>query len=398
MLLSNYKVNYKNYREKKTVTLYLLFEFFSYFFLIEQFFSSFLAYSNYSLTWISAFLLIYQVTKFVFEIPTGFVADKYGRKASGYIGAILLIMSYVLLLTDNRVLFVISFFTRGMSITFTSGSIESIAVENISAEAIERLSIIRRIIMYISTATAAILAGFIIKKINYNIVILVDIIVSLLALLTITFIDEDKISRFNNTSDNISLIESLHLLKGSKIIILLLLMDCSAAFAFIGSENLYPAFLEQLGIGADIVGLFISAQLVLAAIFGLVARKIVLNVNKAFLLYILPPIGIFIIGIVYAFELPLILIPIIFTTRYILMSVYTPIKYSLFQQNVTDRYRATFISYASQAVSFGGIIFYGFSSLLSNVFEINEVLLLATILSFIAVSGCCIKLWKMNAL
>ena len=97
-------------RERKIFLLYMLFVFASNFNLLSQFLSSFLVGLKFDLFAISSLYLIFQVTKFVFEVPTGYVADRYGRKISALAGTVLLLMSYFIYFTESLYLFYLAFF------------------------------------------------------------------------------------------------------------------------------------------------------------------------------------------------------------------------------------------------------------------------------------------------
>lgn len=81
-------------KEKQILVLYMIFVFVSSFELLSQFLSSFLTYLKFDLITISILYLIFQISKFVFEVPTGYIADKYGRKISAVLGMLLLLISY----------------------------------------------------------------------------------------------------------------------------------------------------------------------------------------------------------------------------------------------------------------------------------------------------------------
>lgn len=82
--------------EKKIFILYMSFVFLSNFSLLARFLSAFLTHIEFNLFTISTLYLVFQITKFIFEIPTGYISDRYGRKISAELGIVLFIISYVL--------------------------------------------------------------------------------------------------------------------------------------------------------------------------------------------------------------------------------------------------------------------------------------------------------------
>lgn len=172
-------------KEKKIVILYMFFVFLSNFSMLEQFLSAFLVSLKINITIISILFFIYQFSKFIFEIPTGFISDRFGRKKSALIGFSILIISYFLLLKEDINLFYLSFFLKGLGLTFISGSVESMYIESINSDNLLKYNTIERFVFYSSLALSALIGGFLIKFLNYQGIIIIDlfIMVSLLFLI-----------------------------------------------------------------------------------------------------------------------------------------------------------------------------------------------------------------------
>lgn len=383
--------------EKKIFILYMSFVFLSNFSLLARFLSAFLTHIEFNLFTISTLYLVFQITKFIFEIPTGYISDRYGRKISAELGIVLFIISYLLFLKRDLNLFYLSFFLRGVAITLLSGSVESIYVENIDPDNLLKYNTIERLVFFISYALAALTAGYLIKFIKYDGVILIDIFILFIVLGIIYLFDEQKNSK-SHSSDKISFKRCLQLLYNNKILLFLLTMDFCAAFSFVAIENLYPAYLEKLGLSTNLIGTFISVQFICSSVYGLFVPRIKERINPKILLYSLPLIRILLVLPVYIFNIPIFLILAIFILQYILFVSYAPIKYTLFQNNIPNEYRATIISFQSQAIALGAILFYGFSSMLSFLFSMSVIISFALIVTFILTFICCFNLYKIKAL
>lgn len=384
-------------KEKKIVILYLIFVFFSSFSLLEQFLSSFLTYLKLDLLTISSLYLTFQITKFIFEVPTGYIADKYGRKLSAILGMVLLLISYLIFVSYESHLFYISFFMKGVALTLLSGSIESIYIENIESNNLVKYNILERLVFYSSLSLAALIGGYIINTFSYKNIIFLDILVSLIVILVILLFKEDK-KKSKVVKNNISAKECLGFILNNNVLLYLLIIDFSNAFSFVAIENLYPAYLEKIGIEISLIGVFISIQLFFSALIGVFVPKLRVYISDKFLLYFLPFIRVLILFPIYLFNIPIFLIPILFTLQFIVFVLYAPIKYSLFQNNISNKYRATLISLSSQFIAFGAIGFYSFSSILSLNFEINTIIISALCITFILNIYSCFKLNEANAL
>ncbi len=74
------------------------------------------------------------VFMFLFEIPTGIFADKFGRKKSILLGALLLSLEPALFLfAENFFVFAVAFALAGIGLTFHSGTIEALLYDYLKA-------------------------------------------------------------------------------------------------------------------------------------------------------------------------------------------------------------------------------------------------------------------------
>lgn len=198
--------------------------------------------------------------------------------------------------------------------------------------------------------------------------------------------------------DDVSVKECFKFALDNKILLYLFLIDFSNAFSFVAIENLYPAYLENIGIQINLIGIFIAVQLLISASTGLFINRIRVHINDKILLYYLPFFRVLVILPIYIIKIPVIVIPVLFTLQFIVFVLYAPIKYSLFQKNIPNKYRATFISLSSQSIAFGAIGFYTFSSIMSIKFSINIIIVCALFITFLLNLYSCSNLSKINAI
>lgn len=161
-------------------------------------------------------------------------------------------------------------------------------------------------------------------------------------------------------------------------------------------ESLYPAYLKDLGVKIDYIGIFIAFQLILSASFGLFLPKIKNIIESKILLYFFPIIRVLITIPIYLKLLPIFIIPIFFTLQSLFFVSYAPLKYQIFQKNIPDLYRATILSISSQLIACGAIFFYGLSSILGRFLKLPTILLISLFVTLILNSYSCFKLYKKN--
>ena len=84
--------------KNRTVLLYMTFVFLSNFSTILYFLTVYLEFVGFSMVAISSMMIACQVSKFILEVPTGYIADRFGRKTSGLVGVVGMLGYYVALL------------------------------------------------------------------------------------------------------------------------------------------------------------------------------------------------------------------------------------------------------------------------------------------------------------
>lgn len=131
--------------KKRIVLLYMTFVFLSNFSTILYFLTVYLEFVGFSMLAISSMMIAYQVSKFILEIPTGYIADRFGRKASGLVGVVGMLGYYaVLLFVRSPLLLMGAFALKGFAVACVSGSIEAIYVDSVSQDQLVELNVVER--------------------------------------------------------------------------------------------------------------------------------------------------------------------------------------------------------------------------------------------------------------
>lgn len=103
--------------KNRTVWLYMAFVFLSNFSTILYFLTVYLEFVGFSMVAISGMMIAYQVSKFALEIPTGYIADRFGRKISGLVGIAGMLGYYAaLLLIRSPLLLIGAFALKGFAV------------------------------------------------------------------------------------------------------------------------------------------------------------------------------------------------------------------------------------------------------------------------------------------
>lgn len=372
-------------KTKKNIKFYMLFVFFSNLNIMSSFLSLYLSDIGLSLSLVSSVFLLYQATKFLLEVPTGYVADRYGRKFSGILGMILMILSYLLLLTMNNqaITAYIFVFIQALGYTFISGSVESLFVDSIDNELLVHWNAVERIIFYFALALSSVMGGIVIHNLGYSLAICIDIFALFVTTCTILLMKEKK-------TENISPKKE----KGQRyklpvnqrnILFALYLIDFAKAFSYVGVQDLYALYLQQFGLTSNIIGIIIAFQFVISSLFGLLTPNLQKYMRNETLLYVLPAIQVIITIPAYALNINVWIVPFLYILQSIIFSLYAPVKYQLFQKNLDTCFRARALSFQSIMISMGSILFYGFSSIAGRYLALSHTVTIALVITLLLI-------------
>ena len=364
--------------KNRTVLLYMTFVFLSNFSTILYFLTVYLEFVGFSMVAISSMMIAFQVSKFILEVPTGYIADRFGRKTSGLVGVVGMLGYYAaLLLVRSPLLLIGAFALKGFAVACLSGSIEAIYIDSVSQDQLVRLNVVERFVFYASYAISACVGGFISSVGAYLIGLSADIIAMVLTLVVVVCIPEMRRGGTAGAPErgiSPKMIGAAIACNG--ILRSAFIMDCSQAFAFVALEDFFSLFAGR-GMNAVASGVTIAVQLLASASMGLIVPSVIAHVDKGRFARIC---GIIRLVLTALFLIPLTpanLLPVFYVLQTVAYSLFAPIKYSIFQNAVDSSMRCSLISVQSQMVAVGAILFYLFNAALSSIAGIRVVLLVA---------------------
>ena len=363
--------------KNRTVLLYMTFVFLSNFSTILYFLTVYLEFVGFSMVAISSMMIAYQVSKFILEVPTGYIADRLGRKTSGLVGVVGMLGYYAaLLFVRSPLLLIGAFALKGFAVACVSGSIEAIYI--VSQDQLVRLNVVERFVFYASYAISACAGGFISSVGAYLIGLSADIIAMVLTLVVVVCIPEMRRGGTAATPERgISPKTIGAAIAYNRILRSAFIMDCSQAFAFVALEDFFSLLLAGRGMNAVASGVTIAVQLLASASMGIIVPNVIAHVDKGRFARIC---GIVRLSLTALFLIPLTpanLLPVFYVLQTVAYSLFAPIKYSVFQNAADSSMRCSLISVQSQMVAVGAVLFYLLNAVLSSVAGIRVVLLVA---------------------
>ena len=372
--------------KNRMVLLYMAFVFLSNFSTILYFLTVYLEFVGFSMVAISGMMIAYQVSKFILEIPTGFIADRFGRKASGLVGIMGMLGYYAaLLLVRSPLLLIGAFALKGFAVACVSGSIEAIYIDSVSQEQLVRLNVVERFVFYASYALSACVGGFISSVGAYYVGLSIDIIAMLLTLVVVAYIPEGRRGDTTVTPGrriNPKMIRAA--IAGNSILRSAFIMDCSQAFAFVALEDFFSLLLAGRGMNAVASGVTIAVQLLVSASIGFIVPSVIAHVDKGRFARICGIVRLFLTALFLIPLTPVYLLPVFYVLQTVAYALLAPIKYSVFQNAADSSMRCSLISVQSQMVAVGAVLFYLFNAVLSSAVGIQVVLLVALGISSLA--------------
>lgn len=365
--------------KKRIVLLYMTFVFLSNFSTILYFLTVYLEFVGFSMVAISGMMIAYQVSKFILEVPTGYIADRFGRKASGLVGVAGMLGYYAaLLLIRSPVLLIGAFALKGFAVACVSGSIEAIFIDSVSQEQLVRLNVVERFVFYASYALSACVGGFISSVGAYYVGLSADICAMVLTLAVVACIPEERREDAATTFERgISPRMIGAAISSNSIIRSAFVMDCSQALAFVALEDFFSLLLADRGMNAVASGVTIAVQLLASASIGFIVPSVVARVDKGRFACICGIVRLSLTALFLIPFTPVCLLPVFYVLQTVAYSLFAPIKYSIFQNAADSSMRCSLISVQSQMVAVGAILFYLFNAALSSIADIRVILLVA---------------------
>ena len=363
----------------RMVLLYMAFVFLSNFSTILYFLTVYLEFVGFSMVAISGMMIAYQVSKFILEIPTGFIADRFGRKASGLVGVVGMLGHYAaLLLIRSPLILIGTFALKGFAVACVSGSIEAIYIDSVSRDQLVRLNIVERFVFYASYALSACAGGFISSAGAYVVGLSVDIVTMVLTLVVVVCIPEVRREGAAVSPEHgISPKMIGDAIAGNGILRSAFIMDCSQAFAFVALEDFFSLLLAGRGMNAVASGVTIAVQLFVSASIGFIVPSVIARVDKGRFARICGIVRLCLTALFLLPFTPAYLLPVFYVLQTVAYALFAPIKYSVFQNVADSSMRCSLISVQSQMVAVGAILFYLFNAALSGIMGIQLVLLFA---------------------
>lgn len=300
---------------------------------------------------------IFHITSFAMEVPTGAIADLFGRRTSRIFGRIFSLISVLILLFSNSFYwFAISFIFSALSYNLESGAGDALVYDSLK-EIGEENQYMRvsgnKEVFYQIAGTISFLAGGYLATKNYNAAFILTIVIGSINILHALTFKEPSIGKRKAAPEkkNIFIVQlkgSIQVLKNNtKIGILIIFVEIIMAFCtciFFYLQN----YLKGTGYNEAVIGLIYAIASLLSALMATQVHKIEKKIKQKGILLFIPFITIICIWGTALSQYSFIFFILLMITEGI---IYVAVS-DYINKMIPSENRATILSFSSMVFSF----------------------------------------------
>lgn len=323
----------------------------------------YLATKGLSLTQLGILETIFHIASFMMEVPTGAIADIFGRKISRVAGRIVSLISVLLLFMGTSFIwYAVAFILTALSYNLESGAGDALIYDSLKEigeeETYMKISGRKEVFYQTASIISFFVGGYYAAR-SYNISFMLTIAIGIITIIQSLTFKEPSIGKIDRDrhKENVfvkQLKDSFReIVKNPKVIFLIVFLEgimamCTCIFFYL--QN----YLKGLGYNETIIGIIFAASALAAALSALVVHKIERIIKEQGVLIVAPIItalcifGIALTGYHYIFFIILMVaesIIFVSTSDYI-------------NKMIPSENRATILSFASMAFSLVMIVLF----------------------------------------
>ncbi|GFZ33754.1 MFS transporter [Clostridium zeae] len=288
-------MNYKN-RLRKNVGKNYLFILLNNFSFTNGIWMIYLASKGLTLTELGLIEGIFHITSFFMEIPTGAIADIWGRKVSRICGRMVSLLSSVIMLFSNNFLgFTIAFIISAISYNLESGAGDALVYDSLKEidedKKYMKISGLNELIMQVASTGGLIIGGYL-SKYDYKYAYIAAIIIGLINFIHCFSFTEPKLEmkteHKNLTILKEQVVESYNIIVSIKGLGFLLIFS-QAIFMFNTSIFFYfQNYLLDNGISQDKIGIILALASLGSALVGANGYRIERKIGQVGIIAVVP--------------------------------------------------------------------------------------------------------------
>jgi len=334
---------------------------------------------------------VFHITSFFMEVPTGAVADLYGRRNSRILGRLIFAVSlFVLWRADSFAAQMAGFMLTAVSYDLESGAGEALVYDSLlhirEEHRFQGVRGKKEFIIQLASVVALLLGGTLATR-DYNLVFSLTIIIALMAAGNALLMKEPPMEKSPGSEREGTLLKrvvtsileqsamSLKVLQKEPRIAFLILY-CEGIFVFVTTQYFYlQTWWKFAGYSEAYMGVVFAVQCLLAGLSALTAPVLEKKIGEKKLLVMIPLMLLFSLWGVAVFHFK----ALFFVLTGVFEGVLLVIVSDYINQMIPSAYRATILSYQSMTFSILMVLLFPFIGWLGDRFTLD--------LAFYAIAG-----------
>jgi len=377
-------INYKN-----NIKLDYIYTFIRSFNLTQGIWLIYLAYRGFTLIEIGIFEGIFHISSLSMEVPTGMVADLYGRKLSRILSVLIYILYLlIIILSNNFIIVAFGFFLCGLSYTFESGSGEALIYDSLlkTEDQHKYMKVIgkKEVLFQISSTVALFIGGFIAyKALNLSFILMIIVFVTaLIPLFNMTETPQPQQHKDIKLSNLVyeHFVKSTKTVLKNKRVLFLVIIGALMAAPVTTVFFYFQIYLSDLEYSIYFIGLLLGFHALLGSVGAYFAQEIEKRYKEKLILYLIP---IFIVFSFWIFQIdeiifiPFIILGFLESILYVVLSDYI-------NKLIPSEQRATVLSFGSLVFSIIMIILFPVIGYFGEIYSLKfSFMILAFIVSIL---------------
>jgi MFS family permease len=239
---------------------------------------------------------IFHITSFFMEIPTGAVADIWGRKVSRICGRMVSLLSSIIMLFSNNFLcFTIAFIISAISYNLESGAGDALVYDSLKEldedKKYMKISGLNELIMQVASTGGLIIGGYL-SKYNYRYAYIAAIIVGLINVIHCFSFTEPKIEMETEHKSmktiKYQVVESYKIIVSTKSIGFLLIFSQAISMFNTSIFFYFQNYLLGNGISQAKIGIILALSSLGSAIVGANGYRIEKKIGQVGIIAVVP--------------------------------------------------------------------------------------------------------------
>jgi MFS family permease len=352
----------------------------------------YLAYRGLTLFEIGIMESIYHITSFSMEVPTGIIADIYGRKTSRIIGRLFSIIAVITMLLGNNIyLFALSFVFTALGNNLESGAGEALIYDSLKELNREnqymKISGRKEVFFQASSSIALIIGGYL-ATIDYSLVYKFALLITIITFIqTFSFTEPDygKIKKEKNTFSTLikQLQISISILKNDRKISFLIIIVGIFSVYFTTEFFYVQNLLKMSGSTEFQIGLILATGSFGGALMAVMVHKIddIFSPNQLLVFFpMLAIVGFWLMTVTRIIWLAIIVLCIVEGGLFILIGDYI-------NRLIPSEQRATIISFQSMLFSILMIILFPVVGKIGDIYSLHTAFIIIAIFATITLGS-----------